>query len=83
MTSFFLRRRECIDGILFQPSGFKLLLEILVRGRVLPVEEIPFVFSTRNHGVSRASFRGGWDYAKLLAWLYAERLRTQQFKVEF
>ena len=26
MTGFFLLRRECIDGIKFQPSGFKLLL---------------------------------------------------------
>ena len=34
MTGFFLVRRECLDGIQFQPSGFKLLLEILVRARI-------------------------------------------------
>jgi hypothetical protein len=32
MTGFFLVRRECLDGIQFQPSGFKLLLAILARG---------------------------------------------------
>jgi dolichol-phosphate mannosyltransferase len=73
MTGFFLLRRECIDGIDFQPSGFKLLLEILVRGRIRSVAEIPLAFGLRSQGASKANFKVGWDYAKLLARLYAER----------
>jgi dolichol-phosphate mannosyltransferase len=73
MTGFFLVRRECIDGIEFQPSGFKLLLEILVRGHIHLVKEIPLTFGLRAQGSSKASFKVGWDYAKLLARLYAER----------
>jgi dolichol-phosphate mannosyltransferase len=73
MTGFFLLRRECIDGIAFQPSGFKLLLEILVRGRIRSVAEVPFAFGSRYRGASKAGFKVGWDYAKLLARLYAER----------
>ena len=73
MTGFFLLRRECIDGIDFQPSGFKLLLEILVRGRLRSVAEVPFAFGSRYRGASKAGFKVGWDYAKLLARLYAER----------
>jgi dolichol-phosphate mannosyltransferase len=73
MTGFFLLRRECIDGIEFQPSGFKLLLEILVRGRIRSVAEIPLAFGLRAQGTSKANFKVGWDYAKLLARLYAER----------
>jgi dolichol-phosphate mannosyltransferase len=73
MTGFFLVRRECIDGIAFQPSGFKLLLEILVRGRLRSVAEVPLAFGSRNRGASKANFKVGWDYAKLLARLYAER----------
>ena len=73
MTGFFLVRRECIDGIAFQPSGFKLLLEILVRGRVRSVAEVPLAFGSRNRGASKANFKVGWDYAKLLARLYWER----------
>jgi dolichol-phosphate mannosyltransferase len=73
MTGFFLLRRECIDGIEFQPSGFKLLLEILVRGRIRSVAEIPLAFGSRSHGASKANFKVGWDYAKLLARLYAAR----------
>ncbi len=71
MTGFFLVRRACMDGIAFQPSGFKLLLEILVRGRVQSVEEVPFAFGQRYRGASKASFKVAWDYGLLLARLYA------------
>ena len=74
MSGFFLVRRECIERIPFQPTGFKLLLEILVRGRVRSVEEIPFSFGLRHHGASKASVKVAVDYAKLLARLYASRL---------
>jgi dolichol-phosphate mannosyltransferase len=73
MTGFFLVRRACIDGIAFQPSGFKLLLEILVRGRIRSVAEVPLTFGSRNRGASKANFKVGWEYAKLLVRLYWER----------
>jgi dolichol-phosphate mannosyltransferase len=73
MTGFFLVRRACIDGIAFQPSGFKLLLEILVRGHLRSVAEVPLAFGSRAQGASKANFKVGWDYAKLLARLYADK----------
>ena len=73
MTGFFLVRRSCIDGITFQRFGFKLLLEVLVRGRISSVAEVPFAFGSRYRGASKAGFRVGWDYARLLARLYAAR----------
>jgi dolichol-phosphate mannosyltransferase len=73
MTGFFLVRRACIDGLEFQPTGFKLLLEILVRARIGSIKEIPLSFGLRSRGASKANFKVGWDYAKLLARLYAER----------
>jgi dolichol-phosphate mannosyltransferase len=73
MTGFFLVRRECVDGIAFQPAGFKLLLEILVRARLRSVAEVPLAFGSRAQGASKANFKVGWDYAKLLARLYWER----------
>ena len=78
MSGFFFVRRECIEGIPFQPTGFKLLLEILVRGRVQSVEEIPFSFGLRHHGASKASFKVAVDYARLLARLYANRLHLRR-----
>jgi dolichol-phosphate mannosyltransferase len=78
MSGFFFVRRECIERIPFQTTGFKLLLEILVRGRVRSVEEIPFSFGLRHEGASKASFKVAVDYASLLARLYANRLHLRR-----
>lgn len=74
MSGFFLVRRRCLDGIDFQKSGFKLLLEILVRGRVRSVQEVPLRFGRRNAGRSKAGIKVALDYLTLLARLYRERL---------
>jgi dolichol-phosphate mannosyltransferase len=78
MTGFFMVRRECLDQIEFQPTGFKLLLEVLVRGRIRSVAEVPFAFGSRYRGASKANFKVGWDYAKLLARLYASRFSLRR-----
>lgn len=75
MSGFFMVRRRCLAGIPFQTSGFKLLLEVLVRARLTSVEEIPISFGRRFYGVSKANFRVGRDYAQLLARLYAGKFR--------
>lgn len=73
MSGFFLVRRRCLEQVTFQRSGFKLLLEVLVRGRIGSVAEVPFAFGSRYRGASKAGFKVGWDYARLLARLYAAR----------
>jgi dolichol-phosphate mannosyltransferase len=73
MSGFFLVRRACVDKIAFERAGFKLLLEILVRGRIRSVEEVPFEFGLRSQGASKASFKVAVDYARLLARLYRYR----------
>src|SRR5215207_10572695 len=42
MTGFFLVKNEAISGIQFRPTGFKVLLEILVCAPELKVLETPF-----------------------------------------
>lgn len=73
MSGYFLVRRRCLEGLEFQKSGFKLLLEVLVRGRIRYVEEIPFAFGPRRAGRSKAGLRVAFDYLSLLARLYRER----------
>jgi dolichol-phosphate mannosyltransferase len=73
MSGFFLVRRECLNGILFQKVGFKLLLEILVRGRLWSIREIPFSFGLRHSGQSKASMKVVLHHAVLLLRLYRER----------
>jgi dolichol-phosphate mannosyltransferase len=62
MAGFFLVRNEAISGIQFRPTGFKILLEILVCAPDLRVVEAPFDFRARNAGVSKASVRQGFEY---------------------
>ena len=70
-------RRECIEGINFQPAGFKLLLEILAKGRIRSVKEIPYMFELRRHGKSKASFMTAVHYFSLLWRLAFKRSREE------
>jgi len=70
MSGYFVVRRCCVENVLFRPTGFKLLLEILVRGRVRSVSEVPFAFGRRTAGRSKASPKVAWDFVRLLASLY-------------
>lgn len=74
LSGFFLVRRRCVENVIFQNAGFKLLLEILVCGYVGSVKEIPFVFGRRRAGQSKLGARVAWDYMTLLARLYRARL---------
>ena len=74
MSGFFMVRRRCLPEGAFQKSGFKLLLEILVRGRIQSVKEVPFAFGLRYRGASKANFRVAWDYGLLLTRLYAGKI---------
>lgn len=62
LTGFFLVRNQAISGIQFRPTGFKILLEILVCAPELKVIEAPFSFQARNAGVSKASMNQGREY---------------------
>lgn len=81
MSGFFLLRREVLQAVARpQRSGFKLLLELLVRARFDSVREVPFRFGKRRGGESKASIAVFGDYAILLAQLYRERMREAQFR---
>jgi len=76
MSGFFMVRRSCIDGIGLQKSGFKILLEILARGEIRSVVEVPFTFGRRYAGASKATARVAFDYLALLLRLYRQKGRT-------
>ena len=66
LSGFFVVRGECVAGMRFQESGFKLLLEILARGKVNSVCEIPFEFGPRRFGKSKADVMTAVHYFVLL-----------------
>jgi dolichol-phosphate mannosyltransferase len=67
MSGFFILHRRCIEGLTFQTTGFKLLLEILVRGYIRKVREIPYHFGLRHAGRSKASAAVAFHYLHLLS----------------
>ena len=70
MTGFFLVRNDAVSGIQFRPTGFKMLLEILVCAPELRVVEVPFSFRVRESGVSKAGLRQGFEYLAHIASLF-------------
>jgi dolichol-phosphate mannosyltransferase len=62
MSGFFLIRRDRLPLAALQPQGFKILLEVLVRGWPLRVAEVPYTFGERLAGTSKASPREGLRY---------------------
>jgi len=65
-AGLFVVMRECIDELKLQPQGFKILLEILVKGRISKTTEVPFRFATRQSGKSKADIRVALHYFTLL-----------------
>lgn len=57
LGGFFAIRRATIEGVELRPVGFKILLEVLARGRVQRVAEIPYQFQPRQSGQSKANLR--------------------------
>lgn len=62
MSGFFMVRRDAVDVDALRPTGFKILLEVLVRMRDLRKAEVPFTFGVRLTGDSKASPREGARY---------------------
>ena len=73
LSGFFLVRRHCLEGLQLQRRGFKLLLEILVRGNIGSVAEVPFIFGARQGGQSKASLGTGLHYFYLLGRLWRKK----------
>ena len=74
LSGFFLVRRSCVADLSVKKQGFKILLEILVRGRISSVAEVPFFFGTRHSGASKADLRTGFEFLHLLGRLWKTKV---------
>jgi dolichol-phosphate mannosyltransferase len=74
MSGYFVVRRSAVAGARLEPVGFKILLEVLVRGRIRTVKEIPFHFGLRHAGKSKADARVAWQYVNQLRKLSRDAL---------
>jgi len=62
MSGFFMFKKEVIDGVQLNPLGFKILLEILIRGKYSLVSEVPYTFKPRRKGKSKLCLKEVFNY---------------------
>ena len=65
-SGFFLIRRDLARGVRISAGGFKICLELLVRGRPATVVEVPYVFVGRTAGESKMNLKEALGYLKQL-----------------
>ncbi|MBN4004850.1 glycosyltransferase [Nostoc sp. LPT] len=76
MSGYFMVRRSAIAGATLNPVGYKILLEVIGRGKVDQVAEVGYVFCERKEGESKVTWKQYIDYIHHLV-----RLRLSTGKV--
>lgn len=74
MSGYFAVRRDVLARAPLRPLGYKIGLEVLVKCRPRPIEEVPFRFAPRIAGESKLGGRVIGHYLRHLARLYGWRL---------
>jgi dolichol-phosphate mannosyltransferase len=69
-SGFFLIRRDLARGVRISAGGFKICLELLVRGRPRTVIEVPYVFEGRTAGESKMNLKEAAGYLEQLVDLW-------------
>lgn len=77
MTGYFLVRRDVIAGKVMNPLGYKILIEVLGRGKIRWIAEVGYVFQERQEGESKVTWKQYLEYLQHLL-----RLRFSLWPVE-
>ncbi|HKV45512.1 MAG TPA: glycosyltransferase [bacterium] len=72
VSGFFAFRRRAVEDVRLRPLGFKILLEILIRGHISRIVEVPYHFVNRGAGESKLTMAQNWEYLRHLARLHRE-----------
>jgi len=72
MSGYFALRKELIKNTKLNPTGYKILLEIVAKTKPAKVVEIPYTFKPRIKGKSKLSTKEMLNYVKHLVRLYIE-----------
>jgi len=77
MSGMFVIRAAAIAGADLSPLGYKILLEVLAKGRIEHVVEVPYQFEERTRGSSKLGLR---QYGEYLAHLVRLSFSTGQLR---
>lgn len=62
LSGFFMIRRECINDIVLDVQGFKILLEIIIKGKFNSAVEVSYTFTSRLKGKSKLNMKEILNY---------------------
>jgi dolichol-phosphate mannosyltransferase len=66
LSGYFILHKKVLDKVSRTSPGYKILLEILVKGTYSKTREIPFRFRTREHSVSKLNSKEYFLFLKQL-----------------
>ncbi len=76
---YFGINRSVIEGKKLDPVGWKILMEVLVKGAYSTIHEIPYSFRARDDGASKMNITEKWNYLKHLARLMMNSPEDRRF----
>jgi dolichol-phosphate mannosyltransferase len=62
MSGYFMVRRQAIANTRLNPVGYKILLEVIGRGRIGQIAEVGYVFRERKEGESKVTWKQYIEY---------------------
>jgi dolichol-phosphate mannosyltransferase len=77
MSGFFFFKKEVIEGVDLSPKGYKICLEIIVKGNHKKVIEIPYTFRDREIGKSKLNLKEYLNYLFHVQGLYSYKCSTR------
>lgn len=77
-SGFFFCKRSVIEGVKLDPIGFKIGLEVIMKGKYQNAKEVPYVFTDRRHGSSKLNSGEIFNYLKQLGKIYTGAGRRSQ-----
>ncbi len=82
MSGFFMLKKECIENRKFNPKGFKILLELILKADYKKIKEVPIIFINRTKGKSKAGSGEIFSYLKNLLgyWKYRRKVIDEFLK---
>jgi len=79
MSGYFMVRRACIAEKKLNPSGYKILIEVLGRGNICWIGEVGYVFQERQEGESKVTWKQYIEYLQHLLRLRLDRWPVGRF----
>lgn len=79
MSGYFMLRRGVIAGKHLNPTGYKILIEVIALGNPAKIEEVGYVFRERQEGESKVSTAIYMQYLQHLLRLRMVLLRESRF----